>query len=334
MLVKAKRRNSWYGDCCRRLCRPLRPQSFFAEMRGGRMREDNGHELVRLATAANPFQAHILGQALQEEGVHCQVVGDYLDAGIGDIPGMTAEVWVEAGDVARAVAVMRQHEHRVPDHPELLRVFQSKAETKAFYNKISRFYDLLAEHSEEPMRQCGLEKLNARSGEKVLEIGFGTGHCLAAIARAVGSAGKVHGIDLSEGMLQIARENLQKEGLADRVELKCGDAVQLPYASNSFDGVFMTFTLELFDTPEIPKVLAECQRVLRPGGRIVVVGVSKEGQGGPILHAFEWSHRHFPNLVDCRPIFVRRALEQAGFQIHSADRKMMWVPVEIVLGAK
>ena len=61
------------------------------------------------------------------------------------------------------------------DAPEIHRVFQSKAETKAFYDKISHVYDLLAEHSEGPIRRAGLEKLDALPGEKVLEIGFGTG---------------------------------------------------------------------------------------------------------------------------------------------------------------
>ncbi len=223
---------------------------------------------------------------------------------------------------------------RATDQPEILRVFQSKAETKAFYDKISHVYDLLAEHSEGPVRRAGLEKLDARPGEKVLEIGFGTGHCLVSLAQSVGPTGKVYGLDLSERMLDVARDNLHKAGLADRVELTCGDAVQLPYPPDSLDAIFMSFTLELFDTPEIPKVLAECQRVLRPGGRIVVVGVSKEGEGGVILHVYEWSHRHFPNLVDCRPIFVRQSLEAAGFRIESAERKMMWVPVEVVLGVK
>ena len=214
------------------------------------------------------------------------------------------------------------------------RVFQSKAETKAFYDKISHVYDLLAEHSEGPIRRAGLEKLDARSGEKVLEIGFGTGHSLVSLAQSVGPTGKVYGIDLSERMVDVTRDNLHKAGLAGRVELACGDAMQLPYTSGSLDAIFMSFTLELFDTPEIPKVLAECKRVLRPTGRIVVVGVSKEGEGGVILRVYEWSHRHFPNLVDCRPIFVRLSLEAAGFRIESTERKMMWVPVEVVLGVK
>jgi SAM-dependent methyltransferase len=154
------------------------------------------------------------------------------------------------------------------NQPEVLRVLQTKGETKAFYNKISKVYDLLADQSEEPIRRAGLEKLNARPGEKVLEIGFGTGHCLVALAQAVGGVGKVYGIDLSDEMLS------------------------------------------------------------------VVVGVSKEGEGGVILQVFEWTHKHFPNLMDCRPIFVRKALEAAGFRIESVENRTMWVPVEIALAVK
>jgi hypothetical protein len=66
------------------------------------------HELVRLAEAANPFQAHIWQQALQREGIRCQVLGGYLHAGFGGIPGIGAEVWVGAADLARAEAVLEK----------------------------------------------------------------------------------------------------------------------------------------------------------------------------------------------------------------------------------
>ena len=73
------------------------------------MHSTDQHEIARLAGAANRFQAHIWQQALQQEGIRCQVLGDYLDAGIGDIPGIGAEVWVEATDLARAEAILDQH---------------------------------------------------------------------------------------------------------------------------------------------------------------------------------------------------------------------------------
>lgn len=218
--------------------------------------------------------------------------------------------------------------------PDVLRVFQSKEETKAFYNKIAKVYDLLAEHSEQPMREKGLAKLAARPEERVLEIGFGTGHCLVSLAKAVGPDGKVFGIDLSEEMLKRSRQLLEQEGLADRVELTCGDAAKLPYDDDSLDAIFSSFTLELFDTPELPKVLAEWKRVLKPGGRLVVVSLSKEGKQGVVMKAYEWTHKHFPNLMDCRPIYVQRAIEAAGFDVKEADIEHMWVPVEIVLAVK
>jgi ubiquinone/menaquinone biosynthesis C-methylase UbiE len=213
-----------------------------------------------------------------------------------------------------------------------LGVFQTRDQTRAFYNKISGVYDLLADRSEAPVRRAGLDLLKVRAGEKVLEIGFGTGHSLVRLATAVGPHGQVLGLDLSDKMLVVARANLAKAGLSARVRLRRGDAADLPYADGSLDAVFMSFTLELFDTPEIPEVLSECRRVLRPGGRIVVIGMSKEGQRDALVAVFEWAHRHFPNFLDCRPIFVREALEVSGFSIAKSLKKRMWIPVEIVLG--
>jgi demethylmenaquinone methyltransferase/2-methoxy-6-polyprenyl-1,4-benzoquinol methylase len=184
------------------------------------------------------------------------------------------------------------------------------------------------------MRKAGLTLLKASSGESVLEIGFGTGHCLATLAKAVGPSGKVFGLDLSDKMMKMAGINLAKAGLAGRCQLRCGDAAKLPYAAGSMDSMFMSFTVELFDTPEIPLVLGECKRVLRKGGRIVVVGMSKESPKDALVRVFEWTHNHFPNFLDCRPIYVRRALEKAGFAIQKALTKHLWIPVEVILATK
>ncbi len=225
-------------------------------------------------------------------------------------------------------------ESQLSYEPNIARVFNSREETRHYYNKIAKIYDLMAEHSEGPMRELGLQLLAAKPGEKVLEIGFGTGHCVVELAKAVGADGLVCGVDLSDKMVELAQELAAAAGVAERVELKQGDGEAIPYPDETFDALFTSFTLELFDTPEIPKFLSECKRVLKPGGRFAVVAVSKMGKEGIIMEAYEWTHKHFPNLVDCRPIYVKAALEAAGFQVQASQIESMWVPVEIVVGVK
>ena len=215
------------------------------------------------------------------------------------------------------------------------RVVRSKEEAKTSYDKLSRWYDLLVGRSEKKFRDKGLDLLDVQEGETVLEIGFGTGHCTLALAQSVGSTGKVYGIDISEGMLDITASRIEDAGLSGRVELQLGDAVNLPFPDDFFDEVFMSFTLELFDTPEIPIVLQQCQRVLKNGGRICVVSMSKEGKSGSMLRLYEWGHKKLPYYIDCRPIFVKRFLENADFHIRKTCTIRLWgLPVEIALADK
>jgi ubiquinone/menaquinone biosynthesis C-methylase UbiE len=215
------------------------------------------------------------------------------------------------------------------------RVTRSKNVAKDSYDRLSKWYDFIAGTSEWKFVQIGLELLQASRGETILDIGFGTGKGICSIAKSVGETGQVYGIDLSEGMFQIATTRLDQTDLSSRVQLRCGDAIKLPYADNFFEGVFMSFTLELFDTPEIPIVLKECYRVLRSEHRLVVVALSKKSQDSLSVRLYEWAHEKFPNYVDCRPIYLKMALQEAEFQIAETQEIKMWgLPVDIILANK
>ncbi len=153
------------------------------------------------------------------------------------------------------------------------------------------------------------------------------------MAKSVGKTGMVYGVEISSGMLKVTKKRLEKAGLLDRVELYCGDAVKMSYNAHKFDAVFMSFTLELFDTPEIPMILNEIKRVLKSEGSLGVVSMSREDGKSIVFKLYEWAHKKFPNYADCRPIYVEQSLTEAGFRIKSKDKvKVLGLPLEIVIG--
>ena len=111
--------------------------------------------------------------------------------------------------------------------------------------------------------------LAARAGEKGLDIGCGVGFLACEIAREVGSTGRVTGIDSSSGMVAAARNRAEREQLADRMKFLVGDAGSLDFPSATFD--FAVAVQVYLYVIEIKQALAEAARVLRPGGRMVIV---------------------------------------------------------------
>ncbi|QDV23653.1 class I SAM-dependent methyltransferase [Aureliella helgolandensis] len=204
-----------------------------------------------------------------------------------------------------------------------------------FYDRISHAYDLIADGGEHIARERGLELLDVQAGEAVLEIGFGTGHSLVALAASVGETGTVSGVDISTGMRDVAKKRLEKAGVADRVNLFVQDTPPLPLSDQTCDVVVMSFTLELFPLDTIPKVLSECRRVLKPGGRLGVVSMATVDEGdseSSLERAYVWMHKHFPHIVDCQPIALERLLQEAGFTLQKQERiDLFTMPVAIVV---
>jgi ubiquinone/menaquinone biosynthesis C-methylase UbiE len=203
---------------------------------------------------------------------------------------------------------------------EILPVCRSKEEAERYYDRISKVYDYLAGTFERKYAEMALQRLSIKKGETLLEIGFGPGHSLKRMAESVGDEGRVYGVDISSGMVEVARRRLAKAGLTDRVELYRGDAAVLPYNAGMFDAVFMSFTLELFDTPDIPDILEEIKRVLKPGGRIGVAAMSREDERSLLLRLYERAHMKWPDYVDCRPIYVEQSIVAAGYGIRHKEK--------------
>jgi demethylmenaquinone methyltransferase/2-methoxy-6-polyprenyl-1,4-benzoquinol methylase len=112
-------------------------------------------------------------------------------------------------------------------------------------------------------------------------------------------------------MLRTARRAISHEPAP--IHLVRADAQRLPLRSGTFDAVFMSFTLELFDDSGIATLLAEVRRVLRGGGRLVVVCLAAGARPSLATTAYSWLHRQLPQLLDCRPIPIRRLLLRNSF---------------------
>lgn len=217
---------------------------------------------------------------------------------------------------------------------EVLRVRASSEDIKKSYSLISRIYAIFEGIFEKGLRQRGLELLAITCSEVVLEIGVGAGYSLKEIADSVGYDGKAYGIDITPKMLEITRKRLEKAGLLDRVELSEGDARNMLYDDRKFDAVYMASTLELFDTPDIPEVLKEIKRVLKNHGRLGVASLTREGRENSLfIRFYEWLHQRIPKYASCRPIYVEKSLEEAGFQISKSEEFVLYkiAPWKIVV---
>jgi arsenite methyltransferase len=117
-------------------------------------------------------------------------------------------------------------------------------------------------------RRLVVEALDLRPGEHVLDIGSGPGFLACEMAAVVGKRGSVHGVDPSQSMLAIAAHRERAPGSAP-VEFRPGDAIELPYPDGSFDAAVSTQVYEYVE--DMATALAEARRVLRPGGRLLVL---------------------------------------------------------------
>lgn len=132
------------------------------------------------------------------------------------------------------------------------------------YSIMARVYDAFFDWALGPGRRSAVEALEFRPGERVLEVGVGTGLSLPLYPDHC----HVVGVDIAEPMLDLARVRLDALGRTD-VELRRMDARSLKFEDESFDHVLAPYVISVVPEPE--KVMAEMRRVCRPGGTVTVV---------------------------------------------------------------
>ncbi|HEY3365482.1 MAG TPA: ubiquinone/menaquinone biosynthesis methyltransferase [Symbiobacteriaceae bacterium] len=110
-------------------------------------------------------------------------------------------------------------------------------------------------------------------GQQILDVACGTGDLSLLSAAQVSPGGKVTGIDFSEGMLEVGRRRVAQTPYQDMITLQWGNAMDLQFAANAFDGATMGWAMR--NVKSIPQTLSEIHRVLRPGSRFVCLEAAK-----------------------------------------------------------
>jgi demethylmenaquinone methyltransferase/2-methoxy-6-polyprenyl-1,4-benzoquinol methylase len=162
----------------------------------------------------------------------------------------------------------------------------------AMFDRIARRYDfvnrVLSLGIDKSWRRKTVRALQLGEKPRVLDVATGTGDLAIDIARMTPGA-TVIGLDPSTEMLAIAKDKIERRGLADRVTIVVGDAQQLPYQDCEMDAATIAFGIR--NVPDRLQGLRELARVVRPGGRIAVLELG-EPRKGMLGHAARFHTRH------------------------------------------
>ena len=151
-----------------------------------------------------------------------------------------------------------------------------KDQVADMFNNIAYRYDFLNRFLSAGVdiwwRKKAIRQLKKLKPKNILDVATGTAD-VAIMATTLLDPEKITGIDISDGMLEIGRAKIKKKGLEKTIELLNGDSETIKFADNSFDAVTVAFGVRNFE--HLEKGLAEIKRVLKPGGKLVVLEFSQ-----------------------------------------------------------
>jgi ubiquinone/menaquinone biosynthesis C-methylase UbiE len=224
--------------------------------------------------------------------------------------------------------------------PKLNSMIEAKSSTeqvRRVYNLWSSLYGPLAGPFERRAKLLALEQAAIQPHEEVLEVGIGPGKMLVEILKTLVRTNRVCGIDLAPKMVEKARRLATAAGYSN-FDLREADARHLPFADGTFDVLYNSYMFDVISLADIPVVLAEFQRVLKPDGRLVLVNLSKEESDKRSW--WETIYGKLPGslatyvLGGGRPVLMQGFVEQAGFRDVRREFVDQFWPTEIVTAKK
>lgn len=188
-------------------------------------------------------------------------------------------------------------------------------QVKRMFDTIADKYDLL-NHTlsfgfDKGWRKKGIAFLRPFSPQSILDIATGTGDLAISMAKKLHPK-KITGADISEGMMEVARQKAQQEGMQEQLHFEYQDCTALSYPNNSFDAVTAAFGVRNFE--DIEKGISEMYRVMKPGGHLMVLELS--------------TPQHFP-MKQLYTIYSKVVIPNIGRLISKEKRAYSYLPESI-----
>jgi len=205
------------------------------------------------------------------------------------------------------------------------------------YDFRSSIYDKTIAVSEFKYHEIALDKIKWDKELTVLEVATGPGRVLLEIALRLGKSDSISGLDLSQKMLKITHQRLSKHGF-NNIDLKNGDARHLPWPDNHFDIVYSGYMMDLIPLADMDQILNEMYRVIKPGGKLILVNMSKASIDD--YSFLEHIYQLLPGFIvlhimgNCRPVLMEQHVLSAGFTDIERDFHGGKHPTEIIVAQK
>lgn len=167
-----------------------------------------------------------------------------------------------------------------------------KEQVAQMFNNISEDYDglnrVISLGIDVSWRKKVVKLVGENNPKQILDIATGTGDL--ALMMASLQPDRIVGLDISEGMLAVGKQKVSKANLADKIEMVVGDSENIPFPDNTFDAITVSFGVRNFE--DLDKGLTEILRVLKPGGKFVVLETSN-----PTKFPFKQGYKFYTNFI-------------------------------------